>query len=755
MHTPRERVLPSALGVSATAFVLLCMTLRVFKSGIIGGFEVNLLFVLLILTAAGLYVMRWVLEGRGEWTVTGTEWAALAFAAMCVVSVCVAGNKRAAFGVAANWLAYLVLFYLVLHCAQQDGAWRVMAATLIATAVAVSVYGMYQFHVDWSRSLEEFRRIQTLYHNDVHAIARHLQQYIHVDVTPDGIADYEGRLMRRQAYSTFVLPHSFAGYLILLLPGLVGLLVDLWRRPRTRGALVGLAACGLCGCAMVLSLGYTRSKGAWLCLVLGAGGWMALRCRTWLRRRWRLVVGVLLIVVALFAGLQLRGVLPEAGEYMGSFAVRMDYWRGAALTWKDHPWLGVGLNGFSAHYGHYMRPEDDESIRVHNNYLQIACEMGILGLAAFVAFGAAFARATVGVPVARLPGGESGERVRALVVLGGIMGLAAFAMEHVVFGTLDRSQSGWPWHSFQALLAGVWLLTYIAIVAAPRERIGPGLKEGIMVGLGCFLLHSAIDIDIYVPSLTQTAWAMAGVAAALCAITRGKARAVTWSMGPATQLAAAGVVMAGCVAVALGFMPRVMRAKVHREQALAYEHSGRLEPALAEWMQARMFDRWDPKSALRLARTAWVLAGDRGDPMQQLQLLRLALAAAQAAATLNPASAACRSQQGQVLEKTAYLLQRVPAQRGQFKTALQHAAARYEEAISLFPSKPVYHYRAAMVYDALGQRPRAVDRFREAMTLSARQRLPRNQLTKRQIEHALKRVEQNSREGARSSTNGS
>jgi len=423
--------------------------------------------------------------------------------------------------------------------------------------------------------------------------------------------------------------------------------------------------------------------------------------------------------------------------------------------WKDHPWLGVGLNGFSTHYGHYMRPEDDESIRVHNNYLQIACEMGLLGLAAFVAFGVGFARATVGVPVARLAGGESGERARALVILGGLMGPAAFAMEHMLFGTLDRSQSGWPWHSFQALLAGVWLVTYIAIVAAPRGRLGPGLKAGLMVGLGCFLLHAAIDIDLYVPSLTQTAWAAAGVVVALCAIARGRARTVTWSMGPATQMAVAGVVMVAGLAVAVGFMPRAMRAKVHREQALAYEHSGRLEMALAEWMQARMFDRWDPKSALRLARTAWVLAGDRADPRQQLQLLRVALGAAQAAARLNPASAACRSQQGQALEKTAYVLQRVPGQRGQSRAALQQAAALYEEAVSLYPSKPVYHYRAAMTYDALAKRPRAVDRFREAMALSARQRLPRNQLTKRQIEHARKRVEANLREGARSSANGS
>jgi O-antigen ligase len=57
----------------------------------------------------------------------------------------------------------------------------------------------------------------------------------------------------------------------------------------------------------------------------------------------------------------------------------------------DHPWLGVGLRGFSRHSREYMSPELYEQFpsavygeNAHNQLIQILAEVGIIGLAVFL-----------------------------------------------------------------------------------------------------------------------------------------------------------------------------------------------------------------------------------------------------------------------------------------------------------------------------------------------------------------------------------
>lgn len=59
---------------------------------------------------------------------------------------------------------------------------------------------------------------------------------------------------------------------------------------------------------------------------------------------------------------------------------------------KHHPWIGVGVNTFSRNYGKYKTEEAEkyahtpDTIYAHNAYLQMAGEMGLLGLLAFILF---------------------------------------------------------------------------------------------------------------------------------------------------------------------------------------------------------------------------------------------------------------------------------------------------------------------------------------------------------------------------------
>ncbi len=58
----------------------------------------------------------------------------------------------------------------------------------------------------------------------------------------------------------------------------------------------------------------------------------------------------------------------------------------AALIIRDHPWLGVGFNNYLLAFDKYTKVGVVDSISVHNIYLLIAAETGLIGIAFFLLF---------------------------------------------------------------------------------------------------------------------------------------------------------------------------------------------------------------------------------------------------------------------------------------------------------------------------------------------------------------------------------
>jgi tetratricopeptide (TPR) repeat protein len=66
-----------------------------------------------------------------------------------------------------------------------------------------------------------------------------------------------------------------------------------------------------------------------------------------------------------------------------SLEARTDYWRGAIRIIKAHPWIGTGPGTFGSIYPMYKTALTEEAAAVHNNFLQMWSDSGML---AFVAF---------------------------------------------------------------------------------------------------------------------------------------------------------------------------------------------------------------------------------------------------------------------------------------------------------------------------------------------------------------------------------
>ncbi len=231
---------------------------------------------------------------------------------------------------------------------------------------------------------------------------------------------------------------------------LVGLSRPLWRTNKF-GLLFVLATTLLSGLTLIA----TSSRGG--ILALGAG--VAVVLALYLPSRWRLVLLTGLLI-------SLAGVMSYAistleqdlvGDALG-LSGRLEIWSRALLAIADHPLTGVGLNAFRR-VVHVLYPlfsiaDTIDLGHAHNHLLQAALDLGLPGLAGYLAlwFISAALLATTWQNLRR-----RGARRHPYYAL--VAGLAGSLMAGWVFGIFDAialgSRPGFLWWMLLGLSASV------------------------------------------------------------------------------------------------------------------------------------------------------------------------------------------------------------------------------------------------------------------------------------------------------------
>lgn len=246
--------------------------------------------------------------------------------------------------------------------------------------------------------------------------------------------EYLKRIASNRIFSTLVYPNALAGAILLLLPPLLGVLLDLTRRMTNigRGVLVGLLAYAGAAC-----LYWSGSKSGWLIA-------MALALLVLLRLPFQRKVKVAIAATALAIGL--AGFFVKFSTYFErgatSVGARFDYWRAAWATAKTHPWLGTGPGTFSISYRQLITPESEMTRLVHNDYLEQASDSGFPGFAAYLVF--------ILVSMTLLFHNTDKNQLRFLVWLG----LAGWALQGLVEFGLYIPALAWPAFLFLGWLWG-------------------------------------------------------------------------------------------------------------------------------------------------------------------------------------------------------------------------------------------------------------------------------------------------------------
>lgn len=185
-----------------------------------------------------------------------------------------------------------------------------------------------------------------------------------------------------------------AGYLITVIP--LSLTMLLITRSHWRRTILALAS--------LLMLGHlflTKSRGAWVGLTIA----LAIMGTSFLRKKLHgqgpkvkkvfLPMTVTILILALF--LSSPWGKPGREEASSIFdpdhpsnAFRILVWKSSLKMIKDNPFLGIGIGNFKLIYSRYRSLEEwkisginVQVLKGHNDYLQIASEMGLIGLGLF------------------------------------------------------------------------------------------------------------------------------------------------------------------------------------------------------------------------------------------------------------------------------------------------------------------------------------------------------------------------------------
>ncbi|NQT22582.1 MAG: O-antigen ligase family protein [Candidatus Omnitrophica bacterium] len=169
----------------------------------------------------------------------------------------------------------------------------------------------------------------------------------------------------------FPFPNDFSAWmLMILIPALVIFLFGI----RSLFAKIGV---GLFSALLAYFFYFANTRSAWL-------GFMLSMCAILAIKKIRLLMAVLLLILVAYPFLpkeKTKDIFCTA-----SFTDRGVMWKNGYEIFMQHPIIGNGLNTF---FGKYKEVRDDEckGLRgsyAHNGFLQIAADIGILGLTVFL-----------------------------------------------------------------------------------------------------------------------------------------------------------------------------------------------------------------------------------------------------------------------------------------------------------------------------------------------------------------------------------
>lgn len=337
----REKVLSCLVEFGLLALIFY----RPFVSGIVYPGS-NTFISLIIISLSILWLINLIWKRKFQLFSTPLNLPFLFFCLMAILPTIFSLNRGESLSVLIQLISYFLFYFLIVNYLSWPKVPRTLALFLTA-GFLLSLYAIYQYRFALPSLYQRLDTITALGSGEIEEI--------------------RARIASRRVFSTFVLPSSFAGYLALVILLGVGLFIS--RSSPQERILLGIVVL-----TMFWALFLTLSWGGILSLALAL-----LFVLLILSKKAKWFIPTILILLLLL------GITSFRSESLHSkVTLRLYNWRSALEIVKDHPFLGTGIGTFATVYPGYKFPQANEVHYAHNWYLQVASEMGVLGLGALL-----------------------------------------------------------------------------------------------------------------------------------------------------------------------------------------------------------------------------------------------------------------------------------------------------------------------------------------------------------------------------------
>ncbi len=259
------------------------------------------------------------------------------------------------------------------------------------------------------------------------------------------------------------------------------------------------------------------------------------------RRARTLATLALLGVVGAIAGVIVRGaLLPEAFAGDLSLLFRWHYLDAAARIFLDHPFLGVGPDGFQAAYTQARPPRNPEEVMsAHNAFADWLATLGVLG-AAWIGLTALllWRTACAHENEATLDDAEVDACARPVATAAAVIGVLAFGGAMVVeAANLTIGETALRIVGIVGFVGAAALLAHVV-----ARLDGPVLRRALIAAGAVVLVHAMIEMTFFQPGAVIWCFAVLGMGAAVR--TPSRSHRIGSAVVAATPLALAVVLLA-------------------------------------------------------------------------------------------------------------------------------------------------------------------------------------------------------------------
>lgn len=328
-------------------FLALIAILYDIKIGIVGAvflipFLPDMISLLFIMFLVAVYFYDHITKRKNSLDARPVYIPLILYALIMLIGTITSINPGGSFRDLTIHFVSLGLVFLLINSIDRLEEFNVVVTFIVFSATIVALIGLYQYLVGVPIDAA----------------------WVDVENNPD---------IRARVYSVFGNPNVLAEYLIMTIPLSISLM---WYSKKIHKKLIFLATSGV----LILSLVLTLSRGGWIGFAFSAFVFVLLIEK-------RLLLSIIPISVAgvfLLPQPILNRILSIGNLADSSNAYRLTMWGITLEIIRDHPIVGVGLGHipFKQTFETYIRTMP--TYHAHNTYLEIAAELGIPGLIAFL-----------------------------------------------------------------------------------------------------------------------------------------------------------------------------------------------------------------------------------------------------------------------------------------------------------------------------------------------------------------------------------